>query len=300
MHQFPSPYNTGPQACEGLGETRDTRFSRFVFISALLHLALMCSLFHWHGKATNSLIAGDGVIEINLVSIPAMKKAVSIPHEPDAMRDEAPVGTPAPEVFHSPAAEKVVTPAAPAAEKHPPPVEKLAETPAPVQEEAVAPIEAAGATASHAPAEGISNKTVRHEAAPVAIAEDSGWKSSPDGSGANAPVAMDTAGTITPEERTGASPGQRYIDENFYYVKELITRNLTYPVVARRMKWQGTVVVSFIVLKNGEVEDIRVVTGSGHNVLDKNVIATIQQVQPFPAPPAAAEFTMPIKYTLKP
>lgn len=93
--------------------------------------------------------------------------------------------------------------------------------------------------------------------------------------------------------------GQRYVDENFYYVKDLITRNLGYPVVARRMKWQGTVEVSFVVLKTGNVENIRIITSSGHSVLDKNVIAAIQQVQPFPAPPVQAEFTMPIKYTLK-
>ncbi len=95
------------------------------------------------------------------------------------------------------------------------------------------------------------------------------------------------------------SQGKQYVDANFYYVKQLITSNLVYPAVARRMKWQGTVEVSFRVLLTGNVENIRVLTSSGYSLLDKNVIATIESVQPFPPPPVAAEFTMPIKYTLK-
>lgn len=91
---------------------------------------------------------------------------------------------------------------------------------------------------------------------------------------------------------------QKYIQENFLYIRELILGNLSYPVAARRMKWQGIVVVSFSIMENGRVASLKIVKSSGYKVLDDKAVATIEKVQPFPVPPVKAGITMPIKFTL--
>lgn len=304
MHLFPSPYNTGSQACERLGENRGARFSTFVLVSALLHLLVMGSFIGWRQDTPKHFTAGDAVIEIDLVSIPGRKMSTPAPEPLNTLKEEKPVQAPSPEIPEIPAAENQTTIADPIVKKKTPTsaaTEKHAEAPTPHEKKITKPVKTSPQPVSPASVVDIPDKTGRPEHAP-SNAMASRPESSQGDAGANAAAVQNAA--TAPRKKQGlpgkGSPGQRYLDENFYYVKDLITRNLTYPVVARRMKWQGTVVVSFVVLEDGKAENIRVVTSSGHSLLDKNVIATIEQVQPFPPPPAAAEFTMPIKYTLRP
>lgn len=99
---------------------------------------------------------------------------------------------------------------------------------------------------------------------------------------------------------SGAGTGQAaYLREHFMYIRDLIMKNLDYPSVARRMGWQGTVTVTFVVLESGTVQDIRIVKGSGHTILDQAVAKTVQRVQPFPRPPAKAELTVPVVFRLE-
>jgi protein TonB len=100
---------------------------------------------------------------------------------------------------------------------------------------------------------------------------------------------------------TGISTGQlknRYLEEQFEYIKMLIEKNINYPARARRMGWTGKVVVSFIILENGRVSDMKIVKSSGYELLDDNVMETIRKVQPFPKPPVRAELKIPITYRL--
>lgn len=91
----------------------------------------------------------------------------------------------------------------------------------------------------------------------------------------------------------------RYLQEHFAYIRDLIMNNLTYPPMARKVGWQGKVRVSFVIRKDGRVEALKVVESSGHGILDKNVVETIRQVQPFPKPPVRAELVIPVVYMLK-
>ncbi|MGQ9744427.1 MAG: energy transducer TonB [Dissulfurimicrobium sp.] len=91
----------------------------------------------------------------------------------------------------------------------------------------------------------------------------------------------------------------RYIKEHFAYIRDLIMQNLSYPMMARKMGWSGRVVVSFTVLDDGHVEDIKVVETSGFNILDKNAIKTIEKTAPFPRPPVKAELIIPIVYKIE-
>ena len=99
---------------------------------------------------------------------------------------------------------------------------------------------------------------------------------------------------------SGTGSGQTtYLREHFVYIRDLIMKNLRYPATARKLGWKGAVTVSFVVLENGAAQDIRVIKSSGHNILDKAVIKTIQETQPFPKPPAKAELTIPIVFRLE-
>lgn len=91
----------------------------------------------------------------------------------------------------------------------------------------------------------------------------------------------------------------RYRAENFAFIKKIIEENLSYPDRAQRLGWSGRVVVSFNVTQNGQVRDIKIMTSTGYELLDSNVIDTIKKVAPFPRPPIAVKLTIPFTYSLR-
>ena len=91
---------------------------------------------------------------------------------------------------------------------------------------------------------------------------------------------------------------QRYYKEHFKYIQDNVQSKITYPRIARKMGWQGKVLISFIICLDGTVKDIQVVESSGHKALDKNAIEIVQKVAPFPKPPVAAELIIPVVYNL--
>ena len=90
----------------------------------------------------------------------------------------------------------------------------------------------------------------------------------------------------------------QYVKAHFIYIKKIIEKNIKYPPMARRMGWQGKVVVSFIVCSNGKVESLQVVESSGHAQLDKNALQTVKQVEPFPHPPVRVKLVLPVTYKI--
>jgi len=99
----------------------------------------------------------------------------------------------------------------------------------------------------------------------------------------------------------GTSPGQmknRYIREQYEYIKGLIQKSLVYPKRARRMGWTGRVLVSFDILEDGHVAGERILNSSGHALLDDNVIETIRNVAPFPRPPGRAKLEISFTFEL--
>ncbi len=118
-----------------------------------------------------------------------------------------------------------------------------------------------------------------------------------NGSGSGIGTGQGTSGN-----GTGASVGQlknRYLREQFEYIKTLIDKNLVYPRKAKRMGWSGKVVVSFVIKEDGYVTGMKIIISSGYDLLDDNVIETIRKVQPFPKPPVRAEIKIPITYRLE-
>lgn len=89
---------------------------------------------------------------------------------------------------------------------------------------------------------------------------------------------------------------KRYLAEQFEYIKNLIEKNIKYPARALRMGWSGKVVVSFTILENGRVSNMKIISSSGHNLLDENIMDTIKTVEPFPKPPVSALLKIPFDY----
>lgn len=100
------------------------------------------------------------------------------------------------------------------------------------------------------------------------------------------------------ETKSFPSPEKQYLKEHFLYIKNSIQNKISYPRMARKMGWQGKVIISFIVCKDGSVKDIQIIESSGFKALDKNAMEVIRKVAPFPKPPVAAEIIIPVIYKL--
>jgi protein TonB len=91
---------------------------------------------------------------------------------------------------------------------------------------------------------------------------------------------------------------KEYIKAHFLYIKDDIQKNITYPRLARKMGWEGKVVVSFVICEDGTVINIKIVKSSGFALLDKNAVESIKKAVPFPSPPVRAELVVPVSYRL--
>jgi protein TonB len=116
------------------------------------------------------------------------------------------------------------------------------------------------------------------------------------------------AGDVAKAEEQGSSAAgngkseealkQGYLKEHFAYIRDIVQRKLRYPKIARRMGWEGKVIISFIVCLDGHARDITVKKGSGIELLDRNAVTAVQMASPFPRPPAEAQLIIPIRYAL--
>jgi len=103
----------------------------------------------------------------------------------------------------------------------------------------------------------------------------------------------------TSEDRPSAEKAeQRYLKEHFTYIRDLISRQLVYPLVARKMNWSGKVLVTFTIDEDGSVHAVRVIETSGFPILDKCALETVRKVAPFPRPPVRAEIVLPVNFKM--
>src|SRR5512140_2621689 len=85
---------------------------------------------------------------------------------------------------------------------------------------------------------------------------------------------------------------------DFSWIRDAIQHAIAYPATARRMGWEGNVVVAFQLLSDGSVRDVRVVQGSGHAALDRGAIEAVRNASPFPRSHVETEIITPIVYRL--
>jgi periplasmic protein TonB len=88
----------------------------------------------------------------------------------------------------------------------------------------------------------------------------------------------------------------KYLRKHFSYIRDKILRNIHYPDRARRMGWEGKVLLSFIITLDGSIKEPKIIQSSGFEVLDKNAADTVKETAPFPKPPVEALLIIPITY----
>ncbi|MCX5798347.1 MAG: energy transducer TonB [Proteobacteria bacterium] len=76
-------------------------------------------------------------------------------------------------------------------------------------------------------------------------------------------------------------------------------KNIHYPDRARRMGWEGRVMLSFTLFENGSVHDIKIVNSSGFKILDESAKEVIIKTA-FPRKvPYKLVVVLPIEYKLE-
>jgi len=100
-----------------------------------------------------------------------------------------------------------------------------------------------------------------------------------------------------PTSRPHHDPGPS--DWDLRMINERIRAGLTYPAIARRMGWEGTVRVAFVICCDGTVRNVEIVESSGSAVLDKSALKVIEGFLPFPGRAREARVVVPIVYDLR-
>ncbi len=97
-----------------------------------------------------------------------------------------------------------------------------------------------------------------------------------------------------------SSVEEEYLDNHLSAIRDILMKYRKYPNAAVRLKQEGELRVTFRLKENGEVEDVRIISGSGYAILDDDAIALIEKNgHYFPKPPKAVRITVPLRYALK-
>lgn len=200
---------------------------------------------------------------------------VPTPVKASEVRKEPPLKKP------TPAPRKVVKPDKPMIKPKPSPspVAPRSEVATPVPLDPTPAATAAAAPATSAMAQAATSEQGNGDRATEAAATPAAGGPGPGGQGA-----------------AGEGGGIPY---SYEYVRRLITDNLRFPVIARRMGLSGRIVVAFTLKGDGKVADIAITSSSGHVILDEEVVATLHRIAPLPRPPATARLVVPIVFNLR-
>jgi periplasmic protein TonB len=138
--------------------------------------------------------------------------------------------------------------------------------------------------------------------APASPSDPAAKRSAPSPGSPHPPAVGSPATNQGPVKAAAGSPpgtsGAGSPAGDFAWIRDAIQHAIAYPATARRMGWEGKVVVSFQLLSDGSVRDVRVVQGSGHAALDRGAIDAVRKASPFPRSPVEAEVITPVIYRL--
>ncbi len=84
------------------------------------------------------------------------------------------------------------------------------------------------------------------------------------------------------------------------HIRAMIENAISYPAIARKLRLEGVVLVTFILKSDGTVETAHVKSSSGSNVLDTKAIQTILSLSgDYPALGKTFELSIPIAFNLQ-
>ena len=97
---------------------------------------------------------------------------------------------------------------------------------------------------------------------------------------------------------------EKFILEYGKKVREAINQNKTYPNISKKLKEEGLVIISFRVLKNGEIENIHIKQSSNKERLDNAAINALNETNSFEAfdeniKKVFLDFQIPLEFSIK-
>jgi TonB family protein len=97
-----------------------------------------------------------------------------------------------------------------------------------------------------------------------------------------------------------SEPSGKVEEAQFSIISKLVREHLEYPYLARRMGWEGEVLLFFRLNPTGEVEEIKVLKSSGFEVLDKSAVNAVKRASKhFPRPNQIVLIKLPIQFKLE-
>jgi len=97
-----------------------------------------------------------------------------------------------------------------------------------------------------------------------------------------------------------SEPSGKVEEAQFSIISKLVREHLEYPYLARRMGWEGEVLLFFRLNPTGDVEEIKVLKSSGFEVLDKSAVNAVKRASKhFPRPKQIVLIKLPIQFKLE-
>lgn len=196
-------------------------------------------------------------------------------------------------------ATAIPTPAIPPGESQPPLTDTLPAPPAPVAVAETQPASTADTSQAHdakSPVEQPAEKP-RQPPAPAVARE------SPQASGAQpAPGGQLPHGQAPAAAASTANSGAARA-QYLAAISACLARQQRYPIRARRMGYQGTATVAFVVGRTGQVGQLRILQSAGSADLDRAALKLVQGCAPFAPPPTTLggelALELPVRYRLQ-
>ncbi|HOP86150.1 MAG TPA: energy transducer TonB [Syntrophorhabdaceae bacterium] len=97
-------------------------------------------------------------------------------------------------------------------------------------------------------------------------------------------------------------PGARHGGINiadYAYLRDIIMKNITYPEKARRMGWEGKVILSFVINEAGFINEVKVLKSSGYHVLDEAAKEALFKIKDFQKKHERLLVQLPIEFRLR-
>lgn len=132
-----------------------------------------------------------------------------------------------------------------------------------------------------------------------------GRKSAPEGATGHSHSGSEFVGGERDSLRSGSERGEsRFVQgigeaKDFGIIRDAIIRNVRYPERARRMGFEGKVLLSFVVLEDGSTAQIKVVASSGHDLLDEEAKRVVARTKIIKRAPYRRFVLLPVIYSLK-